>query len=70
MTGKLYVVGIGPGDFAHMTPAARTAIETADVVAGYKTYLQLVPELLEGKKILSSGMRKEMERCRAALKEA
>lgn len=70
MTGKLYVVGIGPGDLAHMTPAARTAIETAHVVAGYKTYLELVPELLGGKKILSTGMRKEMERCRAALQEA
>ncbi|MFO7982187.1 MAG: cobyric acid synthase [Desulfuromonadales bacterium] len=70
MTGKLYVVGIGPGDLTHMTQAARSAIETANVIAGYKTYLELIPELLEGKKILSTGMRREVERCRAALTEA
>ncbi len=70
MNGKLTVVGIGPGGAAHMTPASRVAIETADVVAGYKTYLELVPELLEGKRLVSSGMRKEIERCRNALHEA
>jgi len=67
---KLYVVGMGPGATDHMTPAARAAIEAADVVAGYKTYLDLIPELLEGKRILSSGMRQEVERCRLALREA
>lgn len=70
MTGKLWVVGIGPGDAEHMTPAARTAIECADVVAGYKTYLDLIPELIEGKEQLSSGMRQEVERCRLALDSA
>ena len=68
--GKLYVVGIGPGDPAHLTPAARAAIETAEVVAGYTTYLDLIPELLAGKEILSSGMRQEVERCRQALERA
>lgn len=70
MTGKLWVVGIGPGDAEHMTPAARTAIESADVVAGYKTYLDLIPELIAGKEQLSSGMRQEVERCRLALESA
>lgn len=70
MTGKLWVVGLGPGDVLHLTPAARAAIELADVIAGYKTYLDLVPELIVGKELLSSGMRQEVERCRAALERA
>ncbi|TLM67132.1 MAG: cobyric acid synthase [Deltaproteobacteria bacterium] len=68
--GKLYVVGIGPGDAAHLTPAARTAIAAASVVAGYRTYLDLIPELLAGKELLASGMREEVERCRQALARA
>ena len=67
MQKKLYVVGIGPGAIEHLTPAARAAIESADVVAGDKTYLDLIPELIEGKEQLSSGLRQEAECCRLAL---
>ncbi|ALC15418.1 adenosylcobyric acid synthase (glutamine-hydrolysing) [Desulfuromonas soudanensis] len=70
MSGKLYVVGIGPGGAEHMTPAARAAIGAATTVVGYQTYLELLPELLEGKKLVSSGMMKEVERCRRALEIA
>jgi len=70
MSGKLYVVGIGPGGAEHMTPAARAAIEAATTVVGYQTYLELLPEFLEGKKLVSSGMMKEVERCRRALEIA
>ena len=58
--GKLYIVGIGPGDPVHLTPAARAAIEAAGVVAGYTTYLDLIPELLAGKELLATGMREEV----------
>ena len=68
--GKLFVVGIGPGDPAHLTPAARAAIGAAQVVAGYSTYLELIPDLLVGKELLVSGMRQEVERCRQALERA
>lgn len=64
---KLYVVGIGPGDLDHMTFQANEALDTADAVVGYKTYLDLVNPLIAGKEIISSGMMKEVERCREAL---
>ncbi|HEY6838792.1 MAG TPA: cobyric acid synthase [Geobacteraceae bacterium] len=64
---KLYVVGIGPGAFDQMTPAAQDAIEESAVVVGYKTYLDLITPLLVGKEVVSSGMMKEVERCREAL---
>lgn len=67
---RLFVVGIGPGDLKHMTYEAREAIESADVVAGYSTYLKLIEPLLDGKEIFSSGMTKETERCREAIRLA
>ncbi len=70
MSGKLSVVGIGPGGLEHLTPAARAAIETATVVVGYRPYLAHISSLLAGKETLASGMRQEVERCRLALARA
>lgn len=67
----LTVVGIGPGDAALLTPQARDALESAACVAGYGLYLDLVPPaLLAGKRLISSGMRQERERCAAAVDAA
>jgi adenosylcobyric acid synthase len=64
---KLFVVGIGPGGLNHMTFEAHQAIEQADVVVGYKTYLEFIEPLLVGKEVVSSGMMREVERCSEAL---
>lgn len=67
----LTVVGIGPGDAGLLTPQARAALEASACVAGYGLYLDLVPpELLAGKRRISSGMRQERERCAAAVDAA
>ena len=50
-----------------MTPAAGDALKEADVIVGYKTYLDLIPEFLEGKEVLSSQMMKEVDRCTKAI---
>jgi precorrin-3B C17-methyltransferase len=54
--GHLYVVGIGPGHEAHLTPAALKAISQADFIVGYGTYIKLVKHLIEGKEIMKTGM--------------
>ncbi len=69
-SGKLALVGIGPGNIENMTPAARDAIKNSEVVAGYDAYLKLVSPILRGQKIIASGMREEVERARAALEAA
>jgi len=67
----LTAVSLGPGDESLLTPAARQAIEAADVVAGYKGYIELVsPALLEGKEVVSTGMMGEVERARMAIESA
>ena len=64
---KIYVIGLGPGLHSHMTEAAKTSLEAADVIVGYKTYIKLIEGLVDGKTILESGMRKERDRCKECL---
>ncbi len=64
------IVGLGPGNVLEMTPRARQAIEQAEVIAGYTTYIKLISNLIDGKKIIGTAMMQEIERCRQALDEA
>lgn len=65
--GKLYVVGIGPGGQEHMTLKAVEAIKESNVIVGYSKYMAYIEHLIEGKQVVSTGMRGEEERCRQAL---
>ncbi|BEP28067.1 precorrin-3B C(17)-methyltransferase [Helicovermis profundi] len=65
--GKIYVVGIGPGNYEHMTGMAIKAIEESDIVVGYSTYLDIIKDLIKDKKTDTSGMKKERERCLLAI---
>lgn len=67
---RVTVVGIGPGSPADLTPRARRAIDEAQVVVGYNTYLKLIEPLLAGKEIIGTGMMQEEERCRLAVESA
>lgn len=49
-----------------MTLRARRAIEQADFVVGYRTYLDLIPDLLKGKSIFPGRMGGEIERVKLA----
>ena len=68
--GKISIVGIGPGNISDMTPKARRAIETAEVIAGYNTYIKLISELIGGKKIIGTAMLQEVERCKMTIDAA
>ena len=66
---KISVVGIGPGGLSEMTPKARQAIESSQVVAGYNTYIKLIEKIIGGKKIIGRAMMQEVERCQLAIEE-
>lgn len=51
----------------HMTAAARQAVEGADIVLGYRTYLCLIEDLAPGVARESSGMGYEVERANRAV---
>ncbi|MCP4689068.1 MAG: precorrin-3B C(17)-methyltransferase, partial [Desulfobacterales bacterium] len=64
---KLYIVGIGPGDPDHLSKRALDILKSVDAVVGYTTYIDLIRPLVSDKKIVSTGMMKEVERVEAAL---
>jgi len=66
----LFVVGIGPGGPDHLTGRAAAAIEAAEAVVGYTFYLELLGDRLKGKRLVATGMTREVERCRAAVELA
>ncbi len=68
--GDIAVVGIGPGAAKQCTPEADAAIGRATVVAGYTTYIALLEGRLDGKRLIATGMMREIERCHAAVDAA
>lgn len=67
---KLYVVGLGPGEQSQITEKAVTAIENSDTIVGYGVYTDLIANLIEGKEIITTPMKKEVDRCHMAVQAA
>jgi precorrin-3B C17-methyltransferase len=65
--GKIYVVGIGPGDERFMTGLARQVLDKCDIIVGYKAYTDIVREYLPDKEYMESAMKQEIDRCRACV---
>lgn len=70
MHNKIYVVGIGPGDYDMMTGRAIKALQECDTIVGYQVYTALIQDYFPGKEFLTTPMRQEVERCRLAVTEA
>lgn len=68
--GKIYVVGVGPGAYEDLTIRAACALEEAEMIVGYTVYVDLLRDSFPGKLFLTTGMRKEEDRCRMALEAA
>lgn len=64
------MVGLGPGNENCLTPEALQAVRQADVVVGYKTYINLIAHLVADKEVISNGMRAEIQRARKAVELA
>jgi precorrin-3B C17-methyltransferase len=61
-SGKLYVVGVGPGHHDHMTFRAKQVIEESQIIVGYETYVSLVEDLISGKEVYRYPMTQEVDR--------
>lgn len=70
VSGKLAIVGLGPGGAQDMTIRAHAAIESSDVIVGYPVYVDLLKGEFPDKQVITTPMRKEVERCRMALEQA
>jgi len=70
-TGQLLLVGTGPGQLDQMTPAAQTAVSSADAVIGYSLYIQLITPLLQPNQIVEAlPITQERQRAQRAIELA
>jgi precorrin-3B C17-methyltransferase len=69
MSGRLTVVGLGPGDPRYLTPEADEALVAADALYGYGPYLDRLPSRA-GQSRHASDNREERARAAAALRHA
>lgn len=69
--GKLYVVGFDSGDFKHITTRAVEALQESDFIIGYKTYVELIQDLIDSNtSVISTGMTEEVSRAQEAVRQA
>lgn len=67
---QLTIIGIGPGGGEDLTGRARKALEESDIIVGYTVYINLLKEQFPHKAFRTTPMRREVERCCAALELA
>jgi precorrin-3B C17-methyltransferase len=52
-----------------MAGRAKDVIKKVDTIAGYSTYIELIKDMVKDKKIISTTMKKEVQRVEGAIKE-
>lgn len=67
---KLYVVGIGPGEYEQMTIKAKDVLNESAVIVGYTVYMDLIKPHFMNKEYITTPMTKERERCILAFEKA
>lgn len=65
--GRLFVVGLGPGDAEHRTSASVSALLQAEEVVGYQLYLDMAADLIGEKPTHESDLGAEEARAAKAL---
>lgn len=68
--GYLAIVGLGPGQRDLMAPRAIQVIQEADLVVGYRVYLEQIHDLLSDKEVHVSELTHEVERATLAVQSA
>lgn len=68
--GKIYMVGIGPGDPRYLAPAASEALADSNVIVGFRAYIEQIEGLISGKEVVSMELGQELERAAAAVDSA
>lgn len=66
---SLYVVGFGCGSYGNMTIQARDSIEHCSIIVGYTVYTDIVRQYYPNKVYLSTGMTREVDRCKLAIEK-
>ncbi|MEA5582200.1 precorrin-3B C(17)-methyltransferase [Nodularia harveyana UHCC-0300] len=65
--GRLAIIGTGPGGQKWMSPEVKEILKSATDLVGYKTYINLIGSLADGKQRHESDNREEIARATMAL---
>jgi cobalt-precorrin 5A hydrolase/precorrin-3B C17-methyltransferase len=68
--GNLTVIGLGPGAAEFIVPAARKALDAANDILGYETYVNMAGPFRANQKLHCTDNREEMQRARHAFELA
>ena len=67
VNGKLFLVGIGPGDPSLQTPGAASALSQSDVIVGFRGYIDQITDQAGDKELVSMELGQELERAGRAV---
>ena len=65
--GTLYLVGLGPGAPSLLAPGAVAALQEAEVVVGFRGYMDQIASLTASKEVVSMELGQELERASRAV---
>lgn len=68
--GRLTVIGLGPGAVEFRVPAASAALEQAEDILGYETYVTMAGPFRPGQRLHCSDNREELQRAQHAFELA
>ena len=68
--GRLYLVGLGPGDPSLLAPGAAAVLREADVIVGFRGYMEQIASLTAGKEVVAMELGQELERAARAVELA
>ena len=60
----IWCIGSGPGDLGYLTQRGKEIIETADVVAGFRSVIDLVRPLVRAECVVAMGYNNQVEKLR------
>ncbi len=70
MAKRLYILSSGAGGVSYLTDEAKEALSECEVVVSYTKYAKELKEYIEDKELYTSGMTKEIDRCKEAIESA
>lgn len=70
MSGKITVIGLGPGNLENITGQASGAIQNSDTIIGYDAYIDLVSSLISNQEVIRAGATQEVARAQKAVQFA
>ncbi len=70
MSGKISVIGLGPGNLENITSKACAAIRNCNTLIGYDAYIDLLSDLISDQEVIRAGATEEVVRARRAVQLA